>query len=169
MPNWCYNKLEIEGGVSDLKELNEMMGEGFSLEKIKPTPKEFIAEGKEDDERRLTFAEGVKKYGGDSITNRLASLPNWYKWRTTNWGTKWDVTDHKDNNIKLEKTEKGYKTEFYSAWSPPMNALKTLSERLKSLTTVIKYYDEQNFEGQATIKDGNITENKHLPIEIKYG
>ena len=160
MPNWCYNKLEIEGSVSDLKELNEIMSEGFSLEKIAPTPKEYLVEGREDSEKQLTFVDGMEKRGG---------LPNWYKWRTVNWGTKWDVTDHKHDNIKLEKTKKGYKTEFYSAWSPPMNALKTLSRRLKSLTTVIKYVDEQNFEGRATIKDGNITENKHLPIEFTHG
>jgi hypothetical protein len=150
MPNWCYNKLEIEGDSSDLKELNEMMKEGFSLEKIMPTPKEYLSEGKEDSGEQLSFAEGMERRGG---------LPNWYKWRAVNWGTKWDVTDHKDDNIKLEKTETGYKTEFYTAWSPPVFALKALSRRLKSLTTVIKYVDEQmNFEGKATIRNGTIDE-----------
>ena len=43
MPNWCYNELEVSGNTDSLKELQQLFENGFSLEKIAPTPPELTA------------------------------------------------------------------------------------------------------------------------------
>lgn len=148
MPNWCYNKLQVGGAKPEVKELRTMMSEGFSLEKITPTPKKlFLKDGKVN--RPLTFSEGMKKTGG--------GLPDWYSWRLENWGTKWDVLHLSTNTQKKVLFNDETEVEFQTAWSPPIIALKTLSEKLKKLIFKLEYIDEQmNFKGKATIKDGYV-------------
>ena len=47
--------------------------------------------------------------------------------------------------------------EFNTAWSPPIIALKTLSERLTRLIFKLHYSDDMmNFKGEATIKGGEV-------------
>ena len=54
---------------------------------------------------------------------------NWYDWRVTNWGTKWDISDE-----GLEYVDNGDGTSviqgwFDSAWAPPIEAYNTYGLR----------------------------------------
>jgi hypothetical protein len=46
-------------------------------------------------------------------------MPNWYSWRVSNWGTKWEVSAE----IISHSVEDGWiNLAFDSAWSPPLEA-----------------------------------------------
>lgn len=147
MPNWCYNKLQIGGTTSEVDELKTIMKDGFSLEKISPTPKELMN----------------TPMPRPSKPSEVA-LPVWYNWRLDNWGTKWDVlhlTLDKEKKVNFSSlTRKGHRVaeaEFQTAWSPPIKALRTLSERLMRLIFTLSYSDDMmNFSGKATIKGGEV-------------
>ena len=57
------------------------------------------------------------------------TFPDWYSWRCSNWGTKWEVDmqdwhreDNEDGSVTFE-------FHFDSAWSPPMGVYETISDR----------------------------------------
>ena len=107
MPNWCNNNIDIVGPTETVKQLwEDATAEGSGLlEAMAPMPKELedtVADG----------SEGV----------------NWYNWRVSNWGTKWDI-----DMEGLEFTDNGDGTAsitgwFDTAWAPPIAAFETLSQ-----------------------------------------
>ena len=106
MPNWCSNSITISGSTDTIKQLwdDAHVGDDFGLlNAMVPMPKEL------DDTTKGT--------DGDAV--------NWYDWRVTNWGTKWDITDE-----GLEYVDNGDGTSviqgwFDSAWAPPIEAYNT--------------------------------------------
>ena len=120
MPNWCNNSITIRGDVETLSQLKPVLeaGEGL-LQAIKPMPAEL--------------KDTTKGSNGDDI--------NWYDWRVSNWGTKWDVSteglefiDHGDGTAEIS----GW---FDTAWAPPIDALHTLAEDWDSCYVEL-YYQE---------------------------
>ena len=120
MPNWCNNSITIRGDYDTLVQLKPVLeaGEGF-LQAIKPMPAEL--------------EDTTKGSNGDDI--------NWYDWRVSNWGTKWDVSteglefiDHGDGTAEIS----GW---FDTAWAPPIDALHTLAEDWDSCYVEL-YYQE---------------------------
>ena len=106
MPNWCSNSITISGSTDTIKQLwdDAHVGEDFGLlNAMVPMPKEL---------------DGTTKgTNGDEV--------NWYDWRVTNWGTKWDITDE-----GLEYIDNGDGTSviagwFDSVWAPPIEAYNT--------------------------------------------
>jgi hypothetical protein len=129
MPNQVQNKLTINGDKDSISQFKDLMGDKFSLEKIIATPKELLKNDSENKEQpygkhTLTFSEGIKK-----------GLPEWYKWRMINWGTKWDVDFCE---------QKGLVYQFVSAWSPPIIALANLSKKIPNLTMLLEYEEPMN-------------------------
>jgi hypothetical protein len=117
MPNWCNNTITIRGSVETLSELKSVVeaGEGL-LQAIAPMPKEL---------------EG---------TTAPSDTPNWYDWCNANWGTKWDPEVH------LEFTDNGDGTAeitgwFDTAWSPPIEALHSLSQDWDSCYIELYYHE----------------------------
>ena len=120
MPNWCNNSITIKGSTETIKTLwEDATAEGSGLlEAMAPMPKELedtVADG----------SEGV----------------NWYNWRVSNWGTKWDVdteglefTDNGDGTATIE----GY---FDSAWSPPIDAYSAFCDDMDGVY-LEAYYEE---------------------------
>jgi len=120
MPNWCNNSITISGPTETIKELWEdaRSGEDFGLlEAMAPMPKEL---------------EG---------TTAPSDGANWYNWRVSNWGTKWDISDE-----GLEFTDNGDGTAmitgwFESAWAPPIEAYNTFLDDMDNCSLEASYYE----------------------------
>ena len=73
MPNWCNNTIEINGPTETIKTLweqatDESTDEGL-LDAMHPMPKEL----------------------NDTVADCSPGL-DWYGLRTSNWGTKWEIS-----------------------------------------------------------------------------
>jgi hypothetical protein len=144
MPNWCYNNLTVDGtreGVNNFITAitTEVEGEAkIDLTAPYPCPEElqiasrFLSadDGTDDDEEtkmlRQQYAANKEKYGS----------ANWYDWQIDNWGTKWqpDVEEY-----YLSNDGKNLHMNFDSAWAPPTNLIKKLSEKFPTLQFVLSY------------------------------
>jgi hypothetical protein len=154
MPNWCQNTLTITGpeamikkfmaDAQDKQKRQDHTPTELSLEKLYPTPSQ----------NELNNMQSVKPK--DPLLAALfQSKPvDWYSWRVTNWGTKWDV------EAWVEKSEpRKVVYGFDSAWSPPIDALTHISEDYPDLKFVLSYREDgMGFRGKATIKDGDAIE-----------
>jgi hypothetical protein len=91
MPNWCNNTIEIKGSTETIKKLWEEAtaegDEGGLLNAMAPMPK--------------ALNDTTSPTPTDSKQPVVDGFDNWYDWRVSNWGTKWDVdteglefTDH---------------------------------------------------------------------------
>ena len=123
MPNWCNNSITISGPTETIKELWESASsivaeEGGLLEAMSPMPaalNDTVADG----------SEGM----------------NWYNWRVSNWGTKWDV-----GTEGLEFIDNGDGTAcitgwFDSAWAPPIEAYNTFLDDMDNCSLEASYYE----------------------------
>jgi len=130
MPNWCNNTLSIQGPTETLKPLwEEANREGSGLlNAMKPMPAEL--EGTTSPAPR----EGTPQPLVDGFDN-------WYDWRVSNWGTKWDVDleglEFKDNGDGTASIV-GW---FDSAWGPPIEAYNTFLDDMDNCT-LESFYEE---------------------------
>ena len=131
MPNWCENRLIIQGRTERIEEFRQKArGEDtdLSLDKMHPMPKEL-----ED-----TVAPG------DNL--------NGYDWRVDNWGTKGDV----EATLTYE-SEGLLEYDFLSAWAPPIVWLEMVAKAYPDLEFWLKYEEEGiGFMGIAKAKKGEV-------------
>jgi len=74
VPNWCVNRLAIAGPPAAVKLLVEVLASpdaALDFAARRPTPPELLAD-------QPVQAEG---------------FPDWYRWRRTHWGVKWNTSD----------------------------------------------------------------------------
>jgi len=136
MPNWCSNSITIQGGSNTIRTLwEEANKEGSGLlNAMKPMPKEL------EDTTSPTPQEGQAGYKGPQPT--VDGFDNWYDWRVSNWGTKWDI----DPKEGLEFTDNGDGTAqisgwFESAWAPPIEAYNTFIEDMDGCSLIADYHE----------------------------
>lgn len=135
MPNWCNNSITISGPTDTIKQLWEDAGAGDTfglLNAMVPMPKEL------DDTTKGT--------DGDAV--------NWYDWRVSNWGTKWDVSDE-----GLEYVDNGDGTShitgwFDSAWAPPIEAYNTFLDDMANCS-IEATYEEGGMDFAGIYTDGD--------------
>jgi hypothetical protein len=135
MPNWCSNSITISGSTDTIKQLwdDAHVGDDFGLlNAMAPMPKEL------DDTTKGT--------DGDAL--------NWYDWRVTNWGTKWDVSDE-----GLEYVDNGDGTSviqgwFDSAWGPPIEAYNTFLDDMDGCS-IEATYEEGGMDFAGIYTDGD--------------
>ncbi len=124
MPNWCNNTLYIHAdNKEDMKELKNLLDETLEISKdnncavgllnaIVSMPEEL---------------ENTKKgSNGDEY--------NWYDWRVSNWGTKWDV-----ECFETIMEEDYMEFQFDSAWGPPVTWLEIVAKLFPKLKFTLKY------------------------------
>lgn len=108
MPNHITNRIQFSGKREDIDRVLALIkgdNECIDFEKIIPMPNN-IYHGDLDQRARALYGKN-----------------NWYDWRRTNWGTKWNAywssIDNENNTIILW---------FDTAWSCPLGVLDRLAE-----------------------------------------
>ena len=161
MPNWCMNKLEVTGPVPSLvrfraKAKSTIVSDGkpkrvkFSLGAFLPMPKELEGTRSPSPKPNPTL---VRKYGAD----------NWYDWRQNHYGTKWDVDAQE--LLRFEKEKLGYT--FDSAWSPPAEGIRRISELYPDLTFTLEYDEpSMDFAGTAVFRGGEVIEDTQTKSQL---
>ena len=180
MPNWAHNTLTVTGPREQLEAFVEKAKVSHANavsdyenwpkydEDSKPaTLEEYEIQLAE--KQPLTFAAFVP----EPPENRIGE--NWYHWRITNWGTKWDasfgepfigLSTGEGSDIEKSVEAKGatvtkdtlvYK--FDTAWSPPTPVVVAMGEQHPELEFVLRfgepgggYAGELNVEGSEVIE-----------------
>jgi hypothetical protein len=145
MPNWCNNSIEIKGPKDKIEKLWQgatAEGEdGGLLNSMVPMPK--------------ALNDTTSPTPPDSEQPVVDGFDNWYDWRVSNWGCKWDVgtegleyTDHGDGTAEIT----GW---FDSPWGPPLTALETYSEANEDVY-IDEWYEEggMDFAGNWNSEEG---------------
>ncbi len=137
MPNWCNNNIEIVGPRDKIRAVWEQAqkgeGEGGGLlQALCPMPK--------------ALPEG----SGDAI------MPDWYTWRVSNWGTKWEVDIEGVEYQDLGDDRAVIQGWFDSAWAPPCGAMSYFGARNEDVKIVLDYYEPgMCFVGKFTVDNGS--------------
>lgn len=195
MPNHVTNILTVKGTEKQVKEVMGTILENdeVTFDKFAPMPEDLVKvtspvsvvsqkeydEKKAELERKLASGESVwsttlpitkemqkdyiEKYGAD----------NWYDWARQNWGTKWGAY----NGYRLDENH----VTFQSAWSTPVNAMITLSEKFPEVVINVEYADEDfghnvgeyDVQGGEIIKEnvpkGGSMEAMEMALDIQGG
>ncbi|MHC4376015.1 MAG: DUF1281 family ferredoxin-like fold protein [Planctomycetota bacterium] len=147
MPNWCSNYVTI-------------YGEDFS--KVKD-----LLLTKTDDDGLFEHTVGIVKEGylrdekyqhlGDVILDD--KYFNWYDHNVNEYGTKWDVNEI-SFDVFADPSDEHISFSFESAWSPPLEWARKLSDKFKVIV-VIEYAEGGcNFGGRSIFENGDETESE---------
>lgn len=93
------------------------------------------------------YFENLEKYGHTT----------WYNWCWDNWGTKWNAWD---TYIENDDT-----ITFVTAWNPPDNVIKKLSEMFPDEEVTVEWDEEGGTAGKFTYLDGECIEEDSWEIE----
>jgi hypothetical protein len=131
MPNWCNNSITIQGSTETVETLWEEANKEDSglLNAMVPMPVELN--------------DTVSPSDGD----------NWYNWRTTNWGCKWDVSLEGlefTNNHDGTSSITGW---FDSPWAPPIEAYNTFLDDMDGCS-LSATYEEGGMDFAGIYEDG---------------
>lgn len=161
MPNWCNNNLFVEG---EKKELNKFKKkavkdkEPLCLDNFVPMPKELDIDsgcfsGDKKTEMEKIYKENEKKYGYKS----------WYEWRIENWGTKWDISDVEI----MDSGDTFIQYMFDTAWSPPTEWLRKVSEKYPELKFKIVFREDgMGFMGAEYYEGGKLSNSKDIDTGV---
>jgi hypothetical protein len=136
MPNWTTNEVEIIGDQLTIKQIEKIVrtkSNGiFQMNDFVPMPDELVD------------------------TKAPSNEPNWYDWRVSKWGTKWDLSEETQIVFEAEKISLGFDT----AWSPNCDFWTAFSEKYPTLKISHRYYEEgMGFIGESSYEDGNFLDN----------
>ena len=127
MPNYCYNRVEINGeGAEEIANKIESVETPFDFTKIFPEP----------DYDKIEVEPTFEKEEGDDFR-----MPKWWDWRIQNWGTKSNSYDDHVDTVDDETVE----YEFSTAWSPPKPVIEKLREKYPDVS-ITAFYDEPGME-----------------------
>jgi hypothetical protein len=149
MPNWCENRLEIDGPKKEISKFRQlvkassrMYKSALSLAKLYPEP----------DYTKIKVKKTFPQISGKKMADPEEA---WWDWRVQNWGTKWDV----DAELEVKEPEHLEYT-FVSAWSPPVGWLEKVSKNFPTLHFRLKYEEGGvGFMGVASGSNGDIEDN----------
>jgi hypothetical protein len=116
MPNWCRNELIVSGEPEDLtkfREMNERDGE-LTFEALLPNPPELLKEDADEE---------------------------WYLWRLSHWGTKWDANAFGDTKIVPAEGDERLIYTFQTAWSPPLSWVQSEARTFPTLKIDCGFYE----------------------------
>ena len=119
MPNWCENKMTIRHtDPSMIKRARDAWMSGQFLSEFIPIPNDLkIVSGRvgadDNPEQVLLVSQQI-------INKAQHGYIDWYAFSTNEWGTKWDIGYHKDeDNAPYNENQAEFTVRYNSAWSPP--------------------------------------------------
>tara|TARA_B100001564_G_scaffold76840_1_gene61433 strand:+ start:2066 stop:2722 length:657 start_codon:yes stop_codon:yes gene_type:complete len=132
MPNWCNNNIKIEGPKDKIKNIWDTVqadpDKGFFTHLV-PMPKEL--------EGTTSPSSSAKK-----PQPMIEGFDNWYDWRVSNWGTKWDIST---DDCGLQYREDGdtafIEGWFDTAWAPPIDCLNTFIRKHNDIYVTNMYWE----------------------------
>jgi hypothetical protein len=173
MPNWCENKLRIEGKkeeidkfLSVLKPDNVFWGHD-SITTISGMM-EYLDSLGIDSNVRASLRKKIDEQDANGLALLSSTFPIpdevilagysdiGYKWCRDNWGTKWDVYIDLDKDT-LYKDDEYIEMSFDSAWSPPVAWLKNIAPLYPELEFELAYMELGNmFAGVVKVKNDEV-------------
>jgi hypothetical protein len=125
----------------------------LSFEKALPTPPEFKDKPSPPPGHKMNPGEFGKLMNGE------LEPYDWYTWRVTNWGTKWNLSG--DTDVLMDYRWRKIVYRFDTAWSPPIGWTTTVSKRYPQLVFFLEYEEGgNNFEGHVTIQNGVVQDRQ---------
>lgn len=183
MPNWCFNDLTITGNLQQIIDVKKQVGAPYTQFRVehKIVRRKFVEQAKDVRFSKPVFsfwnickptdinAYWYSKSSGvpDDPNSKedWFKSDNWYDWNVRNWGTKWDVAN--SNREKYPETELLVETDnlleykFNTAWSPPTEAIRKLSEQHPKVTITLKYEEETGWGGEIEFINGEIIKDSY--------
>ena len=141
MPNWCMNEVTITGDAEDVSKFIDECFTTHKEQEILDFTKVLPEPDYDKPQKDGTHNNGVQKELHDV-------MPDWWNWRNTNWGTKWNlVPADKDGDVWdyfIETDNKGFlQLRFDTAWSPPDGIYDAIGDKYPDLD-VNWFYREDN-------------------------
>ena len=131
MPNWCSNEVEIYGEKEDIAKFVEECFTDFKGTPVLDFAKVMPEPDYDQPQKDGTHNNGVQKELHDV-------MPDWWNWRNTNWGTKWNLVPDPEGNLtgyELVGKDDGFiQLEFETAWSPPNGIYNEIWAKYPDLT-----------------------------------
>jgi len=134
MPNWCTNKLTIIGPGADVQ--------AFTRKAVGHSPWDEPGENP----NALNF-HSLIPVPDDILAADYGDAG--YNWEITHWGCKWGAA----SSVIVEEWDGHVEYAFDTAWSPPIELLKTMGKQWPNLTFVLVYEElGMAFKGIAKFK-----------------
>ncbi len=155
MPNWVHNNLSITGTDAEVQRVKNALSTPFEKIRSNYVDGEYVQETVTIEPTfsfwNIVRPEGEARIKYDESLGAPSAMPFWYDWNCTNWGTKWDadaeLTEHAADHLQYV---------FDTAWSPPLDALRTLGSRFPEIHIELDWEEEQGFGGTIVFSGGAV-------------
>lgn len=138
MPNYCQNYLTVFGSEDEIRS--------------------FIKQAKPIDNKNNTDLSLAQLYPEPSNPDEDKTY-NWYDWRLSHWGTKWDI---EAKEFMDEDQPEVIHYQFLSAWSPPIEWVKKVSANFPHLEFALIYMEAgMNYFGLLECVNGKVIRDQN--------
>lgn len=153
MPNWCSNKLEVDGSKKDIALFAATFENGllcFSQTVQLPEELSGLSTGSMPHKDKVLHVwrdtpSGPEPVDEDALVAKYGTA-SWHDWCVKHWGTKWDLSD-----CTPAITGTKIRAWFDTAWSPPEGWLKSVSAKFQNLDFTL-YFSEGGMGFWGTVK-----------------
>jgi len=153
MPNWCSNTLIVSGlDIDNFRDDVKDENTDLTFSSLIPYP-DF--EGTKLDDLVYILSENQMKQCLFSSKGNF----DWYSYCCDKWGTKWDA-----NEIEFEQEDEQLIYHFSTAWSPPVEWVKSVSKWYRSTFELTGIEEGCDFWYHLEIEDGIVIDEKTLTI-----
>lgn len=168
MPNWCENKLYINGPKQEIKKILSFNTEDrvFSFEWFDKCPdilEEITMNNITTIKNMIKSFRKYNNYDGLHISKQMKQYLitkygyyNDYDWKCAMWGTKWDCADP----VLINQLPTSLEYSFQTAWNAPENLIKTASVKYPNCEFTCYYFEPgMFFHGMFVYNNGQLIDN----------
>ena len=176
MPNWVFNNLMIQDHSGDtINAIKDQLNTPFertykhnwNVQTQQFEPKTVQYNNPIFSFWNIVKPTDIEAYQGDYDFggNKPYEGNDWYAFNNREWGTKWDVAVQ-DEESYSDTCMTDYKSEgedhwvgyrFDTAWSPPVQAMLSLSKQYPTAVLTLSWEEEQGFGGEIEFVAGEVT------------